>query len=659
MFFCGLESGNKKMLPKPPPPPPKPEESNEWYIGKNLMRLVKGDQGNDVPSYPEDDGQRYSVGGVSGVAGLFPNTTAAIFREREVRSLMDPKERIRLETWWRRQLAVEDADLKPGAPPPIPSDFRFAFEARIMHPASAAILRILVHFTSEFLSNDAVGVVSGGGLGKWTLPALVHAFIFQIESLVALHPLWVAEFQASTASASRSNGSFLARASLSAQQLRMDAVWDGTCDEIEAFIFRKIGPVLLPVAPISFRPPLPSEKSPERTAATAEAVAPPLAPPPSQSLAATSPSSSASLPPPPPPPPRLEGKAQPVDGMATGDSRVEDSEPRHHGGGGGGGSAWNGDGAPEEGGRARSFTSISLSRRLSVLGWITSTHLGVSWGGLDKPSDWAAASAELASVALCHPPKEKLECLVRCFAHVARSLSALLERVRLANVPIGASSAASSAAAHASGPVSPAADDEADGEWATRSGRNFSFSYPMAPEPPPLPSLPMDLPSADDVLPAVILVLLQADPPQLMAHLDLAVGFRSSTRLDPEGHYFSVTVTSAAHFLTDLEGPQLGMTTQAFDARLAEAERAADAKARLDAEEAARGELEAKVAATQAERDRAAAEREAERAKAAAAQEAAITAAAREVLAEAEARAPKARESMVEILPSTAAAMRK
>jgi hypothetical protein len=169
----------------------------------------------------------------------------------------------------------------------------------------------------------------------------------------------------------------------------------------------------------------------------------------------------------------------------------------------------------------------------------------------------------------------------------------------------------------------------------------------------------MDLPSADDVLPAVILVLLQADPPQLMAHLDLAVGFRSSTRLDPEGHYFSVTVTSAAHFLTDLEGPQLGMTTQAFDARLAEAERAADAKARLDAEEAARGELEAKVAATQAERDRAAAEREAERAKAAAAQEAAITAAAREVLAEAEARAPKARESMVEILPSTAAAMRK
>lgn len=80
-----------------------------------------------------------------------------------------------------------------------------------------------------------------------------------------------------------------------------------------------------------------------------------------------------------------------------------------------------------------------------------------------------------------------------------------------------------------------------------------------------------DLPSADDVLPAAILVLLRAAP-QLafspLPELEYALSFRSRARLSPEAHYFGVTLCSAAQFLANLSGPDVGLSPSEFEARM-------------------------------------------------------------------------------------------
>ena len=43
----------------------------------------------------------------------------------------------------------------------------------------------------------------------------------------------------------------------------------------------------------------------------------------------------------------------------------------------------------------------------------------VDWAGLDQPQDWAEACAELAAFGGPKPPREKLDHLARCFAHVS------------------------------------------------------------------------------------------------------------------------------------------------------------------------------------------------------------------------------------------------
>ena len=80
-----------------------------------------------------------------------------------------------------------------------------------------------------------------------------------------------------------------------------------------------------------------------------------------------------------------------------------------------------------------------------------------------------------------------------------------------------------------------------------------------------------DLPSADDVLPAAILVLLRAAP-QLafnpLPELEYALSFRSRARLSPEAHYFGVTLCSAAQFLGNLRGLDVGLSPSEFEARM-------------------------------------------------------------------------------------------
>jgi hypothetical protein len=125
----------KKLLPRPPPPPrPPPSElalkKDDWFPGKYFTRLASSlNQKMDdlgISSHATELAAHPSSSG--GVSALFPNTTAAIARERESRRVMDPQEVARLELWWRRQLISEGGDFG-GAPPP-PSDARYAFESR-------------------------------------------------------------------------------------------------------------------------------------------------------------------------------------------------------------------------------------------------------------------------------------------------------------------------------------------------------------------------------------------------------------------------------------------------------------------------------------------------------------------------------------------------
>jgi hypothetical protein len=94
----------------------------------------------------------------AGVAAVFPNTTAAIEREQAARAAMAPRDALLLEQWWARQFAAE----APGggeALTPAPSDPRWAFEARIMHPSAKGVLRIVIHFVTEWCYGEGLAWV--------------------------------------------------------------------------------------------------------------------------------------------------------------------------------------------------------------------------------------------------------------------------------------------------------------------------------------------------------------------------------------------------------------------------------------------------------------------------------------------------------------------
>jgi hypothetical protein len=133
------DNSTKKLLPRPPPPPrpppsEQPKKNDEWYPGKYMTRLASTlNQKIDEMGISNHATELTSAAHNSssgGVSSLFPNTTAAIARERESRRVMSAREVERLELWWRRQLISEGGDF--GGPPPPPSDSRHAFESRCM-----------------------------------------------------------------------------------------------------------------------------------------------------------------------------------------------------------------------------------------------------------------------------------------------------------------------------------------------------------------------------------------------------------------------------------------------------------------------------------------------------------------------------------------------
>lgn len=79
---------------------------------------------------------------------------------------------------------------------------------------------------------------------------------------------------------------------------------------------------------------------------------------------------------------------------------------------------------------------------------------------------------------------------------------------------------------------------------------------------------PERLPTADDVLPATIMVVLRANPPRLLSHLEYVLQYRRPARMTAESHYFLVTLQSAAHFLKDLNGRKIDMAPEDFEKRL-------------------------------------------------------------------------------------------
>jgi len=69
------------------------------------------------------------------VSGLFPNTTEAIERERASAAAMDPRERARLESWWRRQLMTED-QVPTQTPPTAPCGLLDSLSASLNLPGA-------------------------------------------------------------------------------------------------------------------------------------------------------------------------------------------------------------------------------------------------------------------------------------------------------------------------------------------------------------------------------------------------------------------------------------------------------------------------------------------------------------------------------------------
>jgi hypothetical protein len=153
---------------------------------------------------------------------------------------------------------------------------------------------------------------------------------------------------------------------------------------------------------------------------------------------------------------------------------------------------------------------VIIWRRIESLWWFSSVHLDVAWGGDEADQfDWSPATTKLVELTKVRAPADKIACLLSCFRQVSECLSQLVEQL---------------------------------------GGRSPSKA-----------SL-----SADDILPAVILVLVKANPPKLFSHVNYALAYQRPTRLDPEAQYFVVTLTSAAQYLLDMNHAQLGMKKEDF-----------------------------------------------------------------------------------------------
>ena len=163
---------------------------------------------------------------------------------------------------------------------------------------------------------------------------------------------------------------------------------------------------------------------------------------------------------------------------------------------------------------------LELSRHAENLSWLGSEHLSVDWAGHDCGGDWEAAVGSINKLPTTRTPLEKESAFMGCFEQISAALGAIFERMR------------GEGRGEEEGEKGGAGDGE--GEGAGRSAR---------------------LPTADDVLPAVILVLLRASPKKnICADIEFIRRYRRPRRLHAEVQYFLVTLQSAVEWICSMEG---------------------------------------------------------------------------------------------------------
>ncbi|EDW76984.2 uncharacterized protein Dwil_GK21172 [Drosophila willistoni] len=148
---------------------------------------------------------------------------------------------------------------------------------------------------------------------------------------------------------------------------------------------------------------------------------------------------------------------------------------------------------------------VKVQKRIRQLSWITAKHLECN---IDEVNAEARdlvynAISELVGIDSFYSPQEKLQCTVRCCRHIFE----LLKRAT-------------------GGPA-----------------------------------------SADDFLPALIFVVLKANPVRLHSNINFVTRFTNASRvMSGEGGYYFTNLCSAIAFIENLNGESLGITNEEFDA---------------------------------------------------------------------------------------------
>ncbi|KAH8379765.1 hypothetical protein KR009_007050 [Drosophila setifemur] len=150
-------------------------------------------------------------------------------------------------------------------------------------------------------------------------------------------------------------------------------------------------------------------------------------------------------------------------------------------------------------------SDVKVQKRIRQLSWITAKHLDCSIDEVNSESRDLVYNAisELVGIDSYYSPQEKLQCTVRCCRHIFE----LLKRAT-------------------GGPA-----------------------------------------SADDFLPALIFVVLKANPVRLHSNINFVTRFTNASRvMSGEGGYYFTNLCSAIAFIENLNGESLGICAEEFDA---------------------------------------------------------------------------------------------
>lgn len=147
---------------------------------------------------------------------------------------------------------------------------------------------------------------------------------------------------------------------------------------------------------------------------------------------------------------------------------------------------------------------VKIQKRIRQLSWITAKHLVCSIDEVNAESRDLVYNAitELVGIDSYYSPQEKLECTVRCCRHIFELLK-------------------------------------------------HSVGGPA---------------SADEFLPALIFVVLKANPVRLHSNVNFVTRFTNASRLmSGEGGYYFTNLCCAISFIENLNGESLGITEEEFD----------------------------------------------------------------------------------------------